>query len=207
MGLGLLRDSSRKGDKAVLRSWDTNHAGMSRWLPFWQFMRYLLVGLWNTGFGYVTYAALTWVLSRHVAYGYLYAAIFSNIIAISVAFLGYKWFVFKTHGNYLREWLRSFVVYGAATLPGLLLLPVVVNALIYFWHVSPGPGVGHAAHFQFAAEYMRSTFLTAPYIGGAILAAGTVVFSFLGHRHFTFRPRGTGDAETSQTKNQNSVRD
>ena len=85
VGLGLLRDSSRKGDKAVLRSWDTNHAGMSRWLPFWQFMRYLLVGLWNTGFGYVTYAALTWVLSRHVAYGYLYAAVFSNIIAISAA--------------------------------------------------------------------------------------------------------------------------
>jgi putative flippase GtrA len=97
-----------------------------RWLPSWQFMRYLLVGAWNTAFGYVTYAALTWVLSRHLAYGYLYAAVFSNFIAISVAFLGYKWFVFKTHGNYLREWLRCFVVYGAAALPGLLLLPVVV---------------------------------------------------------------------------------
>jgi len=186
---------------------DSRRAGLRRWLPSWQFGRYLLVGVWNTAFGYLTYAALTWVLSRHVAYGYLYAAVLSNLIAISVAFLGYKWFVFKTRGNYLREWMRCFVVYGAAALPGLLLLPMVVSALVYFCHISPGAGVGHVAHFQFTAEYMRITFLTAPYIGGAILTAGTVIFSFFGHRHFTFRPRVIGNAETSQTDNRNSVTD
>ena len=174
--------------------------GLRRWLPSWQFGRYLLVGLWNTAFGYLTYAALTWVLSRHVAYGYLYAAVLSNFIAISVAFLGYKWFVFKTRGNYLREWLRCFVVYGAAALPGLLLLPVAVNALIYFCHVSPGARVGHMAHFQFTAQYLHSTFLTAPYIGGAILTAGTVIFSFFGHRHFSFRQRGNESMETTLLK-------
>jgi len=166
---------------------DSRRAGLRRWLPSWQFGRYLLVGVWNTAFGYLTYAALTWVLSRHVAYGYLYAAVLSNLIAISVAFLGYKWFVFKTRGNYLREWMRCFVVYGAAALPGLLLLPMVVSALVYFCHISPGARVGHATHFQLTAAYMSATFLTAPYIGGAILTAGTVVFSFFGHRHITFR--------------------
>jgi putative flippase GtrA len=105
------------------------------------------------------------VLSRHVAFGYLYAAVLSNFIAISVAFLGYKWFVFKTHGNYLHEWLRCFVVYGAAALPSLLLLPVAVNALIYIYHVPPGGKAGSAAPFQLTAQYLHSTFLTAPYIG------------------------------------------
>jgi putative flippase GtrA len=162
-------------------------------------MRYLLVGLWNTAFGYLTYAVLTWVLSRHVAFGYMYAAVLSNFIAISVAFLGYKWFVFKTHGNYLREWLRCFVVYGAAALPGLLLLPLVVNALINIFHVPSGGKSGAAAHFQFSAQYLHSTFLTAPYIGGAILTAGTVIFSFFGHRHFSFRTRGMDNKETSRT--------
>jgi putative flippase GtrA len=161
--------------------------GLCHLLPSRQFMRYLLVGVWYTAFGYITYAALTWVFSRHVAFGYLYAAFLSNFIAISVAFLGYKWFVFKTYGNYLREWLRCFVVYGAAALPSLLLLPVVVNALIYIFHVSPDGKVGHAAPFQLTAEYLRTTFLTAPYIAGAILTAGTVIFSFFGHRHITFR--------------------
>ena len=181
--------------------------GLHRLLPSWQFACYLLVGIWNTAFGYLLYAALTWVLSRHVAYGYLYAAVLSNFIAISVAFLGYKWFVFKTHGNYLREWLRCFVVYGAAALPSLLLLPVVVNALIYFCHVSPGAKVGHATHFQFTAQYLHNTFLTAPYIGGAILTAGPVIFSFFGHKHFSFRPRGIGNTEPNQTDQQNSVPD
>jgi putative flippase GtrA len=180
---------------------------LRRWLPSWQFLRYLLVGVWNTAFGYLTYATLTWVLSRHVAFGYLYAAVLSNFIAISVAFLGYKWFVFTTQGNYLREWLRCFVVYGAAALPGLLLLPMVVNALIYFCHISPGARVGHATHFQFTAQYLHSTFLTAPYIGGAILTTGTVIFSFFGHRHFSFQPPGIANKGTSQTDQQNSVRD
>jgi putative flippase GtrA len=170
-----------------LKSSGTSFIDLRHCLPSWQFARYLLVGLWNTAFGYFTYAALTWVISRHLAYGYLYAAVLSNFIAISVAFLGYKWFVFKTHGNYLREWMRCFVVYGAAALPGLLLLPAVVSALINFCHISPGARVGLAAHFQFTAQYLYGTFLTAPYIGGAILTTGTVILSFFGHKRITFK--------------------
>ena len=161
---------------------------LRRHVPPGQFLRYIAVGGWNTAFGYVVYAALTWLLSRHIAHGYIYAAILSNIISISVAFLGYKWFVFRTKGNYLREWMRCFMVYGAAALPNLLLLPVVVNALIYMLHISPG-NTGHAASFQFSLSYMRVTFFTAPYIGGAILTATTVLFSFFGHKHFSFRQR------------------
>jgi putative flippase GtrA len=172
---------------------------MPRPLPSSQFVRYLAVGGWNTAFGYATYAALTWAFSRHVAHGYMYAAVLGNFVAINVAFFGYKWFVFKTKGHYLREWLRCVAVYGAAALPNLLLLPVVVNTLIYVCHVSPGTKVGHTSHFQFTAEYMSSTFLTAPYIGGAILLAGTVIFSFFGHRHFSFRQPGIGKTESNQT--------
>jgi putative flippase GtrA len=191
-----LQNTKASGSYTTQRS--TN---LRRWLPSWQFARYLLVGVWNTTFGYMMYAALTWVLSRHVVFGYLYAAVLSNFTAISVAFLGYKWFVFKTQGNYLREWLRCFVVYGAAALPGLLLLPMVVNALIYVCNVSPGVRLGHETHFQFTAQYMSATFLTAPYIGGAILMAGTVIVSFFGHKHFSFQMRGIGSKETIRADN------
>ena len=40
------------------------------------------------------------------------AVVPSTVINITVAFLGYKWFVFKTKGNYLREWMpvrRRFI--------------------------------------------------------------------------------------------------
>lgn len=158
-----------------------------RFLPSWQFVQYLLVGGWNTAFGYFTYAALTWLLSRRLAHAYMYAAVIGNFINITVAFLGYKWFVFKTRGNYLKEWLRCFVVYGTAALPGLLLLPILVSALVYVLHVPTGATTGHATQFQFTANYLRSTFVTAPYIAGAMLTATTVVFSFFGHKHFSFR--------------------
>ena len=156
-------------------------------LPSWQFVRYLLVGGWNTAFGYFTYVALTWLFSRHVSHGYMYAAVLSNVINISVAFLGYKWFVFRTRGNYLREWMRCFVVYGTAALPSLFVLPVLVNALVYLLHVPAGNIAGHATQFQLTSQYMRNTFWTAPYIAGAILTGTTVVFSFFGHKHFSFR--------------------
>jgi putative flippase GtrA len=162
-----------------------------------EFTRYLLIGGWNTAFGYSTYAALTWLLSRHIADGYIYAAVLSNIISISVAFLGYKWFVFRTKGNYLREWMRCFMVYGTAALPNLLLLPVVVNALIYMLHIPPG-NTGHATAFQLSLAYMNATFVTAPYIGGAILTATTVLFSFFGHKYFSFRRRTAADEESGK---------
>jgi putative flippase GtrA len=168
-------------------------------LPSGQFLRYLLLGAWNTSFGYFLYAAFTWILSRHLAHGYIYAAILANFFAINVAFLGYKWFVFRTRGNYLREWLRCFAVYGTAALPNLLLLPVVVNLLIVVFHVPPGPSAGHLSHLPLSAD--RSTFLTAPYLGGALLTVITVVFSFFGHKHFSFRQRSVASADEADEPN------
>ena len=146
-------------------------------LVSWQFIRYLLVGGWNTAFGFATYSLLTWLLTKRIAHGYIYAAVLSNIINISVAFLGYKWFVFKTKGNYLREWMRCFVVYGVAALPGLFLLPILVNALVYSTHLGT----------------------KAPYVAGALLTATTVVYSFFGHKKFSFRTSAT-TAPTTPTE-------
>lgn len=137
----------------------TNH------IPPGQFLRYLLVGGWNTLFGYSTYALFTALLMPRVSFGYLYASVFSSLINITVAYLGYKFFVFRTHGNYLKEWLRCLLVYGSGMLPGLVLLPLLVEGLHYGFHLQ------------------RS----APYVGGALLMGAGVIYSFFGHKHFTFR--------------------
>ena len=63
-----------------------------------QFARYVLVGGFNTVFGYGLFALLNWLFTGLVSYSYMYAAALANIIAITVAFLGYKWFVFRTRG-------------------------------------------------------------------------------------------------------------
>jgi putative flippase GtrA len=132
-----------------------------------QFVRYIVVGGFNTAFGYGLFALLTWSFSGLGSYNYMYAAVLANVIAISVAFLGYKWFVFRTRGNYLIEWIRCFGVYGSSALIGLACLPILVPILR---HVLRKPE-------------------QAPYIAGAILTIVTVLFSFFGHKHFSFRQK------------------
>src|ERR1700756_1338575 len=91
-------------------------------IPPAQFTRYVLVGIWNTVFGYGTYAGLTALLTPHVPHAYIPASVLANVIVITAASLAYKRFVFKTKGNYLREWMRCMAVYGGTGLLGTLLL-------------------------------------------------------------------------------------
>ena len=135
-----------------------------------QFVRYIVVGGFNTVFGYGLFALLTWSFKGLGSYNYMYAAVLANVIAISVAFLGYKWFVFRTHGNYLIEWIRCFGVYGSSMLIGLAGLPILVPILRHVLHRPE----------------------QAPYIAGALLMIVTVLFSFFGHKNFSFKQK---DAE------------
>src|ERR1700761_1169185 len=66
--------------------------------------RYLLVGACNTIFGYGCFVLFTVLLDPVFSYGYVFASLLSNLFSITFAFLGYKWLVFKTRGNYLKEW-------------------------------------------------------------------------------------------------------
>jgi putative flippase GtrA len=123
--------------------------------------RYLAVGAFNTAFGYGLFALLNYLF-----YGrYIYASLLANLIAITVAFLGYKWFVFKTKGNYLKEWIRCVGVYSSVSLFSLAALPILVTLLK---RIVENPKL-------------------APYIAGAILTGCTVVASFFGHKRFSFQ--------------------
>jgi putative flippase GtrA len=99
-----------------------------------------------------------------MAHAYIIASLIANLLSITSAFLAYKWFVFKTQGNYFREWLRCVAVYGGAAWLGTLLLPLLVFAL------------RHLTRFD----------ASAPYIAGAALLGLTAIFSFLGHKNFSF---------------------
>ncbi len=134
-------------------------------IPPGQFGRYLIVGLWNTLFGYSTFALLTAVLNPIVAHSYMWASLLSSLLNITVAYLGYKWFVFKTKGNYLREWLRCVAVYSTGIIVTLIALPILVTIIRRKTHL----------------------FTQAPYIAGAILTGVVVLYSFFGHKHFSFR--------------------
>ena len=140
-------------------------ANLVRHIPPGQFVRYLLVGTWNTLFGYGTFALLTAVLNPVVPHSYIWASLLSSLLNITVAYLGYKWFVFRTKGNYLREWIRCVAVYSGGIIFGLIALPLLVVLIRH-----------------------NTRFITqAPYIAGALLTVVVVVYSFFGHKNFSFR--------------------
>jgi putative flippase GtrA len=130
-----------------------------------QFARYVLVGGFNTVFGYGLFAFLNWSFADLGTYSYMYASFLAGIISISMAFLGYKWFVFRTRGNYLREWIRCIGVYGSSMVIGLIGMPILVPVL---------------------RAHMRRPEL-ASYVAGAIMTGVTILFSFFGHKNVSFR--------------------
>ncbi len=106
-------------------------------------IRFLLVGGFNTVFS----IAFAWLLIHPVELLFPklplpaattianYAALPINI---TVAFLGYKWLVFRTRGNYLKEWLKVFAVYGVSIPFPFIILPLATTLFLHLG-IAPKP--------------------------------------------------------------------
>ena len=124
--------------------------------------RYLIIGGWNTLFGLGVYTLLYETLHEHV--NYLLLTVPANILAISNAFLCYKVFVFKTKGDWWREYWRCYLVYGGGALLGMGLMFILVS----------GCGI-----YPILAQF--------------ITVGITIVASYLGHKNFSFsRKKSSG---------------
>jgi len=170
--------------------------------PGGQFLRYIGVGLFNTVFGYCTFAITLFLLGHVVPQRFLYltviaASLISTPFNITVAYFGYKFFVFKTRGNYLMEWFKCFGVYGLGMLPGLFALSAVTRLLQATIHAH-GPAL-HADIATLAAHLHRPALAAlrklssgkaaAGYIAGAFVQGFTTIFSFVGHKKVTFKTK------------------
>ena len=171
--------------------------------PKRQFVRYVSVGVWNTVFGYCTFAACLFGFSHLLPQRFLYlAVVVASLICtplnITMAYFCYKIFVFRTKGNYLMEWLRCFAVYGLGMLPGLLILSALTRLLQTWLHTHRAPLVGMLHQAQAAATghgalvfllgHASNSKAAAGYIAGALVMGFTTVSGFVGHRKFSFKP-------------------
>ena len=115
----------------------------------------LATGGWNTLFGLGLYTFVYWLWGNLVHYMVL--AVLVNIAAITNAFLCYKLFVFRTRGNWLKEYLKCYIVYGTGTFAGMGLLYLFV------------------ALFKFN-----------PVFANLLSTAAVVIASYFGHKYFSF---------------------
>lgn len=121
-------------------------------------LRYLLVGGWNTIFGYFAGIGIYYLLNLDFSIWLI--GLISNVICISMSFLTYKIFVFRTKGNWIVEYFRSYIVYGVMAILGIFLLWLFVTRLALTIEIAQ-----------------------------ALIILSTTVISYMGHLKFTFNSR------------------
>ena len=138
-------------------------------------LRFLVVGVWNTVFGYGLFVLLLALFTRPVqALGatpgmpwglgpllahdyYLAISVVAWVVAVPQSTIAMKYLVFHSRGNLLLEVGRAYLVYLPAQLIGMGLLKLTVDL------IGVSPQAGQAA-----------TILV------------TTIFSYFGHKYFTF---------------------
>jgi putative flippase GtrA len=130
-------------------------------------VRFIIVGTWNTVFGYLVFVGLDSLFAplfgkRYMAY--LAASLLSNIVAITNAYICHKYLTFKSEvrgKSILFEFARFLSTYIFTIILGLALLPVLVE-LLYF----------------------------DPKIAAALIILATTLVSYFGHSRFSFNVKG-----------------
>jgi putative flippase GtrA len=129
----------------------------------WTKIKFVVVGVWNTIFGYLVFVGLDMLFAslfskRYVAY--MSAAVLSNILAIINAYIFHKYITFRstvTGGEAVMEFVRFSSTYLVTFCIGMISLPLFVE-------------VGHID----------------PKVAGFLTIPLTTLISYLGHQKFSF---------------------
>lgn len=95
---------------------------------------YLVVGGWNTLFGYLVWALLQYILHDYVYY--LLILVIAWFPAVLNAYLCYRHFVFRSRESVWRELPRFSLVYVLTLCIGLIGLPILLRVLPFSIYVT-----------------------------------------------------------------------
>ena len=93
--------------------------------------RFLVIGAWNTAFGYAVFVVLYLLLYKYVHY--IYIALMAHAVAVSVAYLGQRILVFRSRGY----WLSEFIRYNLSLLMGLAIGMLMLWSFVTLLAFSP----------------------------------------------------------------------
>lgn len=89
-------------------------------------LRFLIVGGINTIFGLSIYP-LIYIATRRFDLFYLWILVPSHLIAITFSYTTFKYFVYKTKGNHVREYGRFSFFHVVMFIVNLVALPFLVE--------------------------------------------------------------------------------
>jgi putative flippase GtrA len=124
-----------------------------------QRVAFLIVGGINTVVGFLIFAGFLVLLGKQ---RYLVALVCSHVVAVLIAFVLYRFVVFRVRGHVLADLWRFETVYLSALAVNLVVLPVLVEL----------------AHLPVL-------------LAQALIVLVTSLMSYLGHKHYSFRRTGS----------------
>lgn len=119
-------------------------------------MRFILVGGFNTLFGFTLFFCLYSLLKDKFHYITIFLS--SGSIAMLIASLNLKFFVFRSKGSFLKEISRCYITYSLILLANSILLYLIVELL--------------------SQEVIISQI---------IVTLILIVLSYIGHKYYSFR--------------------
>jgi putative flippase GtrA len=97
---------------------------------------YVIVGAWNTLFGYGVFALLYYLLHDRAHVDVI--LVISYALSIANAYIGYRFVVFRSTGSMKRELPRFTAVYLVTLAANLVVLPVALRLLPWNAYVVQG---------------------------------------------------------------------
>lgn len=122
-------------------------------------VRFLVAGGMNTVFGLVIFPVLLLLLEPRGVH-YMVVFVICQVLAITFAYATHKFYVFRTYGNYLSEYVKFATYYVGYFIAILISLPFLVEVL----HIHP-------------------------IIAQFILSVAVIITSYFWHSRITFLPR------------------
>jgi len=120
-----------------------------------QRVAFLSIGAVNTGVGFLCFAGFLALLGQQ---RYMATLVCAHIVSVLIAFVLYRYVVFRVRGHVLRDLWRFETVYLVALAVNLVLLPLLVQ-------------LGHLPVL----------------LAQALILVVTALISWVGHKHFSFR--------------------
>lgn len=118
-----------------------------------QQIRYILVGGWNTLFSLSLFIGVYTLLQNFLHY--MIVAIICHVFSVMQSFVTFKIFVFRTHKNWLKEYIKINITYVGALLCNLALLYVFCT----IYNLDPRvASVVNAAIIAFLSYFMHKFF-------------------------------------------------
>ncbi|HTP39599.1 MAG TPA: GtrA family protein [Steroidobacteraceae bacterium] len=117
------------------------------WWQGSQRLRFLVVGAWNTLFGYGCFALLYLLFGRHVHYMVL--QVIAHFLSVTNAFIWHRHVTFRSRATWPLEFARFNASYLGTLALGLVTLPLLVRGLA----ISPLLGAALVTVLTVATSY------------------------------------------------------